>query len=114
MDVLEGAALLLFVAYVLWRGRSAQLRLQPLAALQVVSLAALGFALLYLHWRRPVKHRHVSNDWRLLYTGMSNLIPAVLLVVGPGRLPAWTLEFAGILCTTLAYVSSGHAALRGF
>ena len=35
MDVLEGAALLLYVAYIVWRYTSAQYRLQPLVALQV-------------------------------------------------------------------------------
>lgn len=114
MDVLEALALAGYVIYVLWRYRSPKFRFAVLGGLQVVSLLSLASAFLYLHIIRPRRHAHIEHDWRLLYMALANYVPALLLIFGVPRFPAWMLDFIGILCTTLFWVSCGHDRLKGF
>jgi hypothetical protein len=110
LDVLEGLAIVAYVGYVLYRGRSARFRVQLLAQFQAVSMLALAAALFYKHGTRHMQHVHIRRDWRLLYVGLAQLAQVALLAMHR-RLPIWTLEACGLLTYSLMVVSSRHERL---
>jgi hypothetical protein len=111
LDALEIVALVAYLLYLLVRGRSTRFRAEVLGYFQLVSMLALGSALLYKHFTRLSRHVHIRRDWRLLYLGLAQVAQACALALHK-RLPLWQLEAVALLAHALMVVSAGHERVQ--
>ena len=83
------------------------------AAALVASSCLLGLALVAKHFNRPTVFVHHRHDYRLLQSGLTQLLSAALVYPLSNRLPAWLLEMANLLCWVTLWLCSGHKHIVG-
>lgn len=73
----------------------------------MASATLLGSVLIAAHFQRSTMMRHHRHDWRLLWSGVSQLV-VVILFSQASKLPAWVLEVLNLFAWIMLWLCAGH------
>jgi len=98
-----------FLPYFYWTILTAPGRVHRMTVKGYIMASAtlLGSVLIAAHFQRSTMMRHHRHDWRLLWSGVSQLV-VVILFSQASKLPAWVLEVLNLFAWIMLWLCAGH------